>query len=86
MADIKNHGSNVATKPEIYFLLTDRPFQIWVDLRSMTLVVRTSTEPGHMVSAIREQVKQLDPELPIYKVSTLRTLSHRPFRKPGFPL
>ena len=42
VADIKNHGSNVATKPEMYFLLTDQPFQIWVDLRSMTLVVRTS--------------------------------------------
>jgi predicted permease len=74
VADIKNHGSNIATSPEIYFLLTGRPIQIWVDLRSMTLVVRTSSEPGHMVNAIRGQLKQLDPELPIDKVSTLKEL------------
>jgi putative ABC transport system permease protein len=58
----------------LYFLLADQPFQIWVDLRSMTLVVRTSSEPENMVSAIRGQLKQLDPELPIYKVSTLKEL------------
>jgi putative ABC transport system permease protein len=85
VADIKNHGSNVATKPEIYFLLTGQPFQIWVDLRSMTLVVRTSSEPGHMVSAIRGQLKQLDPELPIYKVSTLKELVSSSISHTRFP-
>jgi putative ABC transport system permease protein len=74
VADIKNHGSNVATKPEMYLVLTGQPFQIWVDLRSMTLVVRTSSEPENLVSAIRAQLKQLDPELPIYKVATLKEL------------
>jgi predicted permease len=85
VADIKNHGSNVATKPEIYFLLTDQPFQMWVDLRSMTLVVRTSSEPEHMVSAIRGQLKQLDPELPIYKVSTLKELVSSSISQTRFP-
>jgi putative ABC transport system permease protein len=74
VADIKNHGSNVATKPEMYLVLTGQPFQIWVDLRSMTLVVRTSSETENLVSAIRAQLKQLDPELPIYKVATLKEL------------
>ena len=85
VADIKNHGSNVATKPEIYFLLTDQPVQLWVDLRSMTLVVRTSSEPEHMVSAIRGQLKQLDPELPIYKVSTLKELVSSSISQTRFP-
>src|SRR6202453_2945446 len=85
VADIKNHGSNVATKPEIYFLLTDRPVQLWVDLRSMTIVVRTSTEPGHMVSAIRGQLKELDSELPIYKVSTLKELVSSSISQTRFP-
>ena len=74
VADIKNHGSNVATKPEMYLVLTGQPFQIWVDLRSMTLVVRTSSEHEDLVNAIRGQLKQLDPELPIYKVATLKEL------------
>ena len=85
VADIKNHGSNVATKPEMYFLLTDQPFQIWVDLRSMTLVARTSSEPEHMVSAIRGQLKQLDPELPIYKVSTVKELVSSSISQTRFP-
>jgi predicted permease len=85
VADIKNHGSNVATKPEIYFLLTDRPVQLWVDLRSMTIVVRTSTEPGHMVSEIRGQLKELDSELPIYKVSTLKELVSSSISQTRFP-
>jgi putative ABC transport system permease protein len=85
VADIKNHGSNVATKPEIYFLLTGRPVQLWVDLRSMTLVVRTSSEPGHMVSAVREQLKQLDPGLPVYKVATLKELVSSSISQTRFP-
>ncbi len=85
VADIKNHGSNVATKPELYILLTDQPLQMWVDLRAMTLVVRTSSEPGHMVSAIREQVKQLDSDLPIYKVSTLEELVSSSISQISFP-
>ena len=37
----------------------------------MTLVVRTGSEPEQIVGAIRSQLKSLDPDLPIYKVSTL---------------
>jgi putative ABC transport system permease protein len=85
VADIKNHGSNAATKPEIYFLLTGQPFQIWVDLRSMALVVRTASEPEYLVSAIRGQLKQLDPELPIYKVSTLKELVSSSNSQTRFP-
>jgi predicted permease len=85
VADIKNHGSSVATRPEMYFLLTDQPLQIWVDLRSMTLVVRTFSEPAQMVSAIRGQLKQLDPELPIYKISTLKDLVSSSISQTRFP-
>ena len=85
VTDIKNHGSNVATKPEIYFLLTGQMFQIWVDLRSMTLVVRTASELGQTVSAIRGQLKQLDPNLPIYKVSTLKDIVASSISQTRFP-
>jgi putative ABC transport system permease protein len=74
VADIKNHGPYLAAKPEMYFLYTDKPFGNWEggpDLASMTLVVRTATEAQQMVSAIRSQLKGLDPELPLFKISTL---------------
>jgi len=70
-SDIKNEGSSKATKPELYFLYTEKPFGLWADLRSMTLVVRTSSEPQRIVNAIRGELNGLDPDLPIYKVQTL---------------
>jgi putative ABC transport system permease protein len=85
VADIKNHGSNVATKPEMYFLHTDQPFGIWADLFSVTLVVRTAVEPQQMVSAIRGQLQKLDPELPIFKISTLQQVVSSSVSQTRFP-
>jgi putative ABC transport system permease protein len=71
VSDIKNEGLNKQTKPELYFLYTEKSFGLWADLRSMTLVVRTSTEPQQMASAIRGQLNSLDSDLPIYKLQRL---------------
>jgi len=85
VADIKNHGSNVATKPEMYFLHTDQPFGIWADLRSMTLVVRTAVEPQQIVSAVRSQLRDLDSELPVFKVATLEQVVSSSVSQTRFP-
>jgi predicted permease len=85
VADIKNHGSNVATKPEMYFLHTDQPFGIWADLRSMTLVVRTAVEPQQIVGAVRSQLKELDPELPVFKIATLEQVVSSSVSQTRFP-
>lgn len=71
VSDIKNEGPSKATKPELYFLYTEKPFGLWADLRSMTLVVRTNSEPQQLASAIRGQLNSLDPDLPIYQLRTL---------------
>jgi len=85
VSDVKNRGPSVATKPEVYFLHTGFPFQIWVDLRSMTLVVRTSVEPQQMVSAIRSQLESMDPELALFKVSTLEQIVSSSVSLTSFP-
>jgi putative ABC transport system permease protein len=85
VADIKNHGSNVATKPEIYFLHTDQPFGIWADLRSVTLVVRTALEPQQIVSAVRGQLRGLDPDLPVFKTATLEQVVSSSVSQTRFP-
>jgi predicted permease len=85
VADIKNHGPNVVTKPEMYFLLTDQLFQIWVDLRSMTLVVRTAREPQQIVGAVRGELRKLDPDLPVYKVQTLDQIVSASVSQTRFP-
>src|SRR6266568_2221266 len=71
VGDIKNEGSSKPPKPELYFLHTEQSFGLWADLRSMTLVVRTSSEAEQLVNAIRGELNSLDPDLPIYKVQTL---------------
>ena len=71
VGDIKNEASSKPTKPELYFLYTEQSFGLWADLRSMTLVVRTSSEPQQLVNAIRGELNSLDADLPIYKVQTL---------------
>jgi len=85
VADIKNHGSNVATKPEMYFLHTEQPFGIWADLRSMTLVVRTAVEPQQVVRAVRGQLRDLDPELPVFKIATLEQVVFSSVSQTRFP-
>jgi predicted permease len=85
VTDIKNHGSNVATKPEIYFLHTDQPSGLWADFRSMTLVVRTASEPQQIVGAVRGELKNLDPDLPVYKVQTLDQIVSASVSQTRFP-
>jgi putative ABC transport system permease protein len=70
-ADIKNHGPNALTKPEMYFLDTDQPSGLWADFRSMNLVIKVAGGPEQIISPIRGVLKQMDPALPVYKVSTL---------------
>lgn len=85
VADIKNHGSNVATKPEVYFLHTDQPSGLWADFRSMTLIVRTAAAPQQTVGAIRGELKNLDPDLPVYKVQTLDQIVSASVSQTRFP-
>ena len=85
VADIKNHGSNVATKPEMYFLHTDQPFGLWADFRSVTLVVRTAVEPQQIVSAVRGQLRNLDTELPVFKIATLEEIISSSISQTRFP-
>jgi putative ABC transport system permease protein len=40
----------------------------------LNLVVRTAGEPGRIVSAVREEVQALDPDLALYSVTTMEQL------------
>jgi len=88
VADIKNHGPNAATSPEMYFLYTDQPFGDWesgVDLASMTLLVRTAMQPQQIVNAIRDRLKGMDPELPLFKIATLDQIVSSSTSRTRFP-
>ena len=38
------------------------------------MVVKTTTEPATMLTAVRQQVSQLDPTLPIFEIQTMREI------------
>jgi putative ABC transport system permease protein len=74
VADVKNHGPSRPTNPEMYFPHSDQ-LGLWADLRSMTLVVRSGSDPQEMANAIRREIRVMDSDLPVYKVQTMSRLT-----------
>ena len=85
VADIKNHGSNMPRKPEIYFCLPVSHSRFGsICARWRLLSVRFGAR--QIVGAIRGQLKQFDPELPALQNSYIEGACLLVCcRKPGFP-
>jgi putative ABC transport system permease protein len=66
---VRHYGPDVEGREQAYFPLAQSPF-----FRSMYLAVRTTLEPGSVISAIRQQVLAIDKNMPIYEVSTMEQL------------
>jgi putative ABC transport system permease protein len=65
VSSIKNRNLDEETIPYVY-----RPDAQFVRL-ARTLVLRTTSDPTALIPAVRQQVASLDPELALYKVSTI---------------
>jgi predicted permease len=63
MAGLVTSETRVGT---YYFPLRQAP------VRTMTLAVRTQKDPAAMTSAIRQQLRAIDPQLPLFNVYTLQ--------------
>lgn len=85
VTDIKNRGSNLGTESEMYFIDTDQPSGLWADFRSLTLIVRTASEPQQIVGGVRGELKKLDQDLPVYKVQTLEQIVSASVSHTRFP-
>jgi putative ABC transport system permease protein len=68
---VKNRKLNEDTKPYVY-----RPTTQWVN-RNMSLVVRAVNDPASLIPVIRQQLANLDPELPLSDVSTVEQAMSR---------
>jgi putative ABC transport system permease protein len=66
VSSVKNRNLNEETDPYVYRPATQ--FVRW----ATTLIVRTTIEPTALIPAIRQQVASIDPELPLYHVSTIK--------------
>ena len=65
IGDVKQIKLDAEVKSEIYVPF----FQIAVP--AMNIVVRTTTDPGSMTSAVLQQISRVDPDQPVYQVKTM---------------
>jgi ABC-type antimicrobial peptide transport system permease subunit len=63
--DVKHYGLERPMRPGIYFPLAMNPFP------SMTLALHTAGDPLSVTPEVRNVLRQMDPEIPLYRVRTM---------------
>ena len=72
IADTRHFGLDQEPRPEFYLPLPHVAPFVWdVSSRSLTILVRTARDPASLVPELARVVRDLDPELPIYRVRTM---------------
>lgn len=78
VGDVKEFALDVDAPPEMY-----RPFNYWT---VMNLVVRSSMDDAAVIAAVRKQVSQLDPEVPVYDASRIEAVVQNSIARRRFSL
>ncbi len=68
IGDVRQLGQDSSAKPEVYF-----PY-LQVAAPSMTLVVRTASNPLNLAAAVKSQIQMIDKDLPIDNAKTMQQL------------
>ena len=84
VADVKGRSLDQASPSEVYAPLTQYRREGWTNI--LSLAVQTTVPPETVVSAIREQVRLLDPDQPITSVRTVDDLLSRSLSSTKFSL
>jgi putative ABC transport system permease protein len=79
VADVRSRGPAAEPRPEFYLPLAQIPDAAWNWIgNTMNLIVRPDAgEPAAMAGIIRDAVRQIDPTLPVYNISTFDEALHR---------
>jgi putative ABC transport system permease protein len=68
VGDVRHHGLSSETKPEIYVPQYQTP------VATMTMVLRTTGDPQTVIAALREAVRSLDQDQPLFNIRSLEQL------------
>lgn len=71
--DVRQQGPDTVAKPELFMPHTQPVLGSFM-LQSSSLVLRTDGNPEGSIAGVRAIVRELDPELPVYEVSTMQQL------------
>jgi predicted permease len=69
--DVKHYGLERPMRPAIYYPVTVGGF------RTMTVAIRTAGDPGAFTATARNALRELDPELPMFRVRTMEAALER---------
>ena len=78
VGNVRHRSLSDAARAEMYVP------QAQFDNAGITLIVRTLTPPESLVNAVKQQVRELDPALPITDVKTLAAYRHEALALPRF--
>jgi len=78
VADVKNMELKEQPEPEIYFSSLQSPFE------AMSIVIRSSVEPGSLAGAVRGAVAEVDKTVPVADIETMDRLVTESVMQPRF--
>ena len=67
--DVRHWGLDLPVNPELYLPQAQFPFSF------LTFTLATSVEPGSLASAVRDQLRAVDPDLPLSSVRTMKQVA-----------
>jgi hypothetical protein len=77
---VKQYGLDTDTRMVVYYPRSQHPGG------SMFLVARTTSEPSGLADAIVEQVRAIDPDVPVYDVATMQQRVHDSLARQRFAM
>ena len=85
VGDVKHRGLDAELNAETYYHYLQVP-PVWMNFveGTMTIVLRTYTDPSSMVAAARNEVQQLDKNQPVFNVKTVEEMLQSSVAKPRF--
>ena len=85
VGDVKHSGLDADTNPETYYHYLQIPPEVMNFAEStMALVIRTSSDPAAMTSAVRQDLRTLDPSQPVFNVHTMQDVLNGSVAQPRF--
>ena len=73
--NVRYKGLDAEIEPEMYYHYLQVPADLMSFIEgTMALVVRTSLDPGAMTASIRNEVRALDPDQPVFNVKNMQEL------------
>jgi putative ABC transport system permease protein len=70
IGNTRDDGPDDEPDPMVYFAMSQR------EVRSLSLAIHSTLSPEALATSIRETVRALDPEQPVFALSTMKTIVH----------